>query len=122
MQVEFSTFEYNYLARVSGKLLLARKDLSVKEMAKGNNGIIKELAVKFSNHVDVQPSYTVHLKRTHLRFLQEALSHSVVVLDNSVLPEYESRPNKEELVGYIAKLKETRVMLMSMLTRIEAAL
>lgn len=122
MQLEFTPLEYNYLARVSSKLLLARKKLTDKEMSKGTNAVVKELATKFSLNVQPANVHQVPLKRTHIRFLQEALSKSLQVIDERILPEYNSRPNKAELGEYIQRMEETKVMLTSMLTKINGAI
>lgn len=122
MNVEFNPLEYMYLARVSAKLLKARKDLDAKAMAKGNNAIVKELANKFSVHQEAQPVHVVPLKRTHIRYLQEMLGKSLTVIDEKILPEYRSRPNAAELVEYTKRMEETREMIQTTLAKLEKAL
>lgn len=122
MQVEFNTLEYMYLASVSGKMMKARKDFDDKIMSKGVNAIIKELSVKFSTHVETQTTHTVPLKRTHIRFLQEMLGKSLVVIDEKIIPEYQARPNAAELTSYVTKLEQTREMVKELLTKLEKAL
>ena len=122
MQLTFSTEEYNYLARVSSRLLLARKGLSEKDMSKGTNAVVKELANKFSVHVQPAEAHTVPLKRTHIRFLQEALTKSLQVIDERILPEYDSRPNKAELGEYIQRMQDTKTMLTGMIEKVNGAI
>jgi len=122
MNVEFSTLEYNYVARVASKLMLARKNLSARDMSRGTNQIIKEIANKFSVNVEPAVTHTVPLKRTHLRFLQEALAQSILTIETKIIPEYNSRPNKDELGDYIQRLNDTRAMLKDMLDKVEASI
>lgn len=122
MTLKFDKLEYLYLARVASKLLLARKNVSVKEMSKGTNAIVKELATKFSLHVEEWEEYDVPLKRTHIRFLQEALSKSIEVIETRILPEYASRPNAAELTDYVDRMNDTKSMLTGMLSKINEAI
>ncbi len=122
MQVDFNTLEYMYLTSVCKKLMQARKNFDAKAMAKGTNAVVKELANKFSPHVEVQTTYNVPLKRTHIRYLQEMLGKSLTVIDEKILPEYRSRPNASELTEYITRMEQTRDMVSAMLTRLNGAL
>jgi hypothetical protein len=122
MQIEFSSDEYAYLARVSGKLMKARAEFSKHDMERGNNKVVKELAIKFSEHVDLQPEtgHKVPLKRTHLRFIEEHLEALSKTIKETIRPEYIKRvENNEE---YLKRLDEAERLVDQILGKVKVAL
>lgn len=121
MKVEFTKDQYAYLCRVSSRLMAARASLSAKELSQGTNAIVKELATKFSEQVELQETHVVPLKRTHLRFLEGHMEQLLKLIQDKIRPEYLKRggPDAGE---YLQRLDDQEKMLSGALDKIQAAL
>lgn len=117
----FDAEEYTKIAVVADKLFRSRKELSDKEWGQGNNPVVKELYKKFSLHTATTASNDVFLKRSHLRFLEEACRSSIEVLDTKIIPAYKSRGEKE-YAEYINKSEANSNLYKRVMQKVQKAL
>lgn len=120
-KLTFNAEEYTKMSVVADKLFRARAKLSDKEWSRGNNPIVKEIYKKFSLQAATHQANDVFLKRSHLRFIEEACKQSIEVLTTKIIPAYKAR-GEEEYKDYINKAETNSNVYTSILQKVQKAL
>lgn len=120
-KIVFDAEEYTKMAVVADKLFRARAKLTDRDWQRGNNPVVKELYKKFSLLASVSEINDVYLKRSHLRFMEEACKQSIEVLDNKIIPAYKQR-GETEYKEYIEKAEKNAELYKKVLQKVQKAL
>ena len=128
-QVAFTITEFNHLANLAASLMKARKQMTQGEWKKPQHQAVKSFAAKFAAPVAEDELTAIEriLTRNDARLIQEACSMSLRILEDNIIPEYQSRIHKEKekaplYAPYLEKATQSASVNKSLIEKIEGML